>query len=60
MYTEKQVLNIKLLLDSKDPKLLKRILEQNDFYETALANIEGHTLFSMILSKKNWELLNLV
>jgi hypothetical protein len=36
------------------------MLEQDDFVETALANFEGHTLFSICLSKKNWELLHLV
>jgi hypothetical protein len=39
---------------------VKRILEQTEFKETALAKIDGHTIFSILMSKKCWKQLYLV
>jgi hypothetical protein len=36
------------------------MLDETDFIETVLANIEGRTLLSMIIEEKKWWLLNLV
>jgi hypothetical protein len=36
---------------------VKAILEQTEFKETALANIDGHTIFSILMSKKCWKQL---
>ncbi len=53
-------MKIKWLFEIEEEFQPENMLDETDFIETVLANIEGRTLLSMIIEEKKWWLLNLV